>query len=226
MLSKPILHSRIGKWALALIEFSLTFKPLKAMKGQIMADFIVDHVMVESSLNVVDTTPWRLYFDRSSHKDKTGVGVLILSPQLGSTKFKYNINEKCSNNEAEYEALIVSLQLLKELGANRIKVRGGSELIIKQVTREEKCIKGSLLKYFVTATRLLEHFEVADIRHVPRSENQEANELAQVVSGYKMSKSKLQDMIEVRGKMVSSMPPTKDVLDENVSHGRGPDEEC
>lgn len=57
MLSKPIPHSRIGKWALVLTEFSLTFKPLKAMKGQIVADFIVDHAVVESSLNVVDTTP-------------------------------------------------------------------------------------------------------------------------------------------------------------------------
>lgn len=105
-------------------------------------------------------------------------------------------------------------------------MRGDSELIIKQVTREYKCIKGSLLKYFVTATRLLEHFEVADIRHIPRSENQEANELAQVASGYKMSKSRLQDMIEVRGKMVSSTPPIEDVLDENVSRGREPREEC
>ncbi|XP_050888671.1 uncharacterized protein LOC127093810 [Lathyrus oleraceus] len=43
---QPILHSRIGKWALALTKFSLTFKPLKAMKGQIVADFIVDYVMV------------------------------------------------------------------------------------------------------------------------------------------------------------------------------------
>ncbi|XP_050888847.1 uncharacterized protein LOC127094011 [Lathyrus oleraceus] len=73
---------------------------------------------------------------------------------------------------------------------------------------------------------LLEHFKVADIRHVPRSENQDANELAQVALGYKMSKSKLQDMIEVRGKMVSSMPPTEDVLNENINHGRGPYEEC
>ncbi|XP_050890648.1 uncharacterized protein LOC127096070 [Lathyrus oleraceus] len=205
---------------------SLTLKPLKAMKGQIKTDFIVDHVMVESPLNMVDTTPWRLYFDGSSHKDGTGVGVLIVSPQVGPTKFKYKIREKSSNNKLEYEALIVGLQLLKGMGASRIKVREDSELIIKQVTREYKCIKGSLLKYFVTATRLLEHFEVADIRHVPRGENQEANELAQVASGYKMSKSKLQDMIEVRGKMVSSTPPTEDVLDENVSLGGEPDEEC
>ena len=33
MLSKPILHGRIGKWALALTKYSLTFMPLKAMKG-------------------------------------------------------------------------------------------------------------------------------------------------------------------------------------------------
>lgn len=79
------------------------------MQGQIVADFIVDHAMVESSLNMVDTTSWRLYFDGSSHKDGTGVGVLILSPQVGPTKFKYRISEKCSNNEAGYEALIVGL---------------------------------------------------------------------------------------------------------------------
>ena len=46
MLSKPILHSWIGKWALALIEYSLTHMPLKAMKGQVVADFLVDHSMV------------------------------------------------------------------------------------------------------------------------------------------------------------------------------------
>lgn len=138
MLSKPILHSRIGKWALTLKEFSLTFKPLKAMKGQIVANFIVDHAMVESPLNVVDTTPWRLYFDGSSHKDETGVGVLILSPQVGPTKFKYRISEMCSNNKAEYEALIVDLHLLKGKGSSQTEVRGDSELIIKQVTREYK----------------------------------------------------------------------------------------
>lgn len=104
---------------------------------------------------------------------------------------------------------------------------GDSELVIKKVTREYKCIKESLLKYFVTATQLLEHFEVTDIRHVPRKENQEANELAQIASGYKMSKSKFQDMIEVREKMVSDAPPlTEDILDRNDSRNEGLNEEC
>jgi len=47
ILSKPILHSRVGKWALALTEYSLTYQSLKSVKGQIMADFIADHSIDE-----------------------------------------------------------------------------------------------------------------------------------------------------------------------------------
>ena len=72
----------------------------------------------------------------------------------------------------------------------------------------------------------MEHFEVADIKYIPRKENQEANELAQIASGYKMSKLKFQDMIEVREKMVSDAPPlTEDILDGNYSHDEGDNEE-
>jgi len=54
MLSKPILHSRVRKWALALIEYSFTYQYLKYVKGQIIADFIVDHSIVQESVNFVD----------------------------------------------------------------------------------------------------------------------------------------------------------------------------
>jgi hypothetical protein len=43
MLQKPILSGRSGKWAYALVEYDLEFKPLKATKGQVVADFIVEH---------------------------------------------------------------------------------------------------------------------------------------------------------------------------------------
>lgn len=78
MLSKPIMHSRIGKWALALTEYSLTYCPSKAVKGQFFADFIVDHSMVETMEACVGTRPWKLYFHSSKHKDGSGVGIYIL----------------------------------------------------------------------------------------------------------------------------------------------------
>ena len=43
MLHRPILSGRIGKWAYALIEYDLAYESLKSMKGQIVANFIVEH---------------------------------------------------------------------------------------------------------------------------------------------------------------------------------------
>jgi membrane-bound ClpP family serine protease len=42
MLQNPIMSGRIGKWAYALIEYDLAYEPLKAVKGQVVADFIIE----------------------------------------------------------------------------------------------------------------------------------------------------------------------------------------
>jgi hypothetical protein len=42
MLQNLIMSGRIGKWAYALIEYDLAYEPLKSMKGQVIADFIVE----------------------------------------------------------------------------------------------------------------------------------------------------------------------------------------
>ena len=43
MLQKPILSGRIRKWAYALVEYDLAYESLRAIKGQIVANFIVEH---------------------------------------------------------------------------------------------------------------------------------------------------------------------------------------
>jgi hypothetical protein len=43
MLYRPILTGRVGKWAYTLTEYDLTFEPLKALKGHVIANFIVEH---------------------------------------------------------------------------------------------------------------------------------------------------------------------------------------
>jgi hypothetical protein len=151
MLSKPILHSRIGKWALALIEFSLTYMPLKVVKGQVVADFIVDHSIDAAALNYVELGSWKLYFDGSSHKNGTGFGIVIISPNKIPTTFQYKVEGICSNNKAEYEALIAGLEMLLELGATRVEIMGDSELVIKQITKEYRCVKENLIMYFIIA---------------------------------------------------------------------------
>jgi hypothetical protein len=58
MLYRPILHGRIGKWAYALIEYDLTYEPLRALKVQVLADFIVEHdIELDNEINYLTFTP-------------------------------------------------------------------------------------------------------------------------------------------------------------------------
>ena len=115
MLSKPMLHSRIGKWSLVLTEFALKYVPMKAVKGQVLADFLVDHkiknaeILSEIESLFVGQKAWLMYFDGSKHKEGAGIRILIVSPTGIPTKFSYEIDKSKTNNEAEYEALIVGL---------------------------------------------------------------------------------------------------------------------
>jgi hypothetical protein len=60
MLHQLILCRRIRKWAYALIEYDLAYEPLKSMKDQVVADFIVGHSIDQNndkSCNLVSIRP-------------------------------------------------------------------------------------------------------------------------------------------------------------------------
>jgi hypothetical protein len=68
MLQNPIMSDRIGKYAYALIEYDLAYKPSKSMKGWVIADFIVEHPIDDTrrlGMSYLTVTPWTLYFGGS-----------------------------------------------------------------------------------------------------------------------------------------------------------------
>jgi hypothetical protein len=63
MLQRSILSGKLGKWAYVLVEYDLLYEPLRAMKGQIIADFIVDNeVVVDDETCLVEMLSWKLFF--------------------------------------------------------------------------------------------------------------------------------------------------------------------
>ena len=119
--------------------------------------------------------------------------------------------------------MIVSLEILLELGAKNVEIKGDSELVLKQLTKEYRCAKESLIMYCAAANALLKRFTHVAIQHVPRTENQEANDLAQTASGYKVSKERMQEPIEIRNKCSSKEAQPKKLLIQKLGGVEVPD---
>jgi hypothetical protein len=104
ILSMSILNGRVGKWILALSEFELRFESAKAVKGQIIVDFITEHR--DPSIYLLGITPWALFFDGSSCGKGGAVGILLISPRGEMFEFAIPIQPIVTNNQAKYEALL------------------------------------------------------------------------------------------------------------------------
>ena len=58
------------------------------------------------SLELIDPTIWTLYFDGSRNKEGAGVGCLLIDPHGNKTMIECCLESECTNNVADYEALV------------------------------------------------------------------------------------------------------------------------
>ena len=72
---------------------------------------------------------------------------------------------RATNNVAEYRALITAMEEAKKLGAKRIKIRGDSELVVRQMTGIYRVKHPDLIPLHRQAKELLATFDEATIEH-------------------------------------------------------------
>lgn len=127
------------KWAIELSEHDIMFKPRTSMKSQLFTDIIADftpyeNVWAEQELVVLTENPtsgtWILSIDGSSNIKGSGLGLVLKSPNGETLEQSIHCNFCVTNNEAEYEALIVSLDLANGLGITNIQVQSDSQLVV------------------------------------------------------------------------------------------------
>jgi ribonuclease HI len=109
-----------------------------------------------------------------------GAGAAILDGQGRSLAEKTLYLGTATNNEAEYQALVMGLQLALERGYPRIRIQTDSELMAKQIAGEYKVKEPRLKKMFAQAHALLEKFQKWEIKPVPRTENRLADRLSNI----------------------------------------------
>ncbi|XP_021802129.1 uncharacterized protein LOC110746229 [Prunus avium] len=207
-----MLRGRIGKWTLALTEFAFRYVPQKAVKGQAVADFLADHpgeeienmdsldianadlltrahVCLNNPIYSIHLTPWKLYFNGSKTDLASGAGIVLEEPLGIRHCYSFQLDFQCTNNRAEYEALIMV----------------DSMLVLKQIAGEYKCLNPALAIYLVAARNLLTEFRETTWEHIPREENFAANELAQIATGIQIPEDCVQRIIKVGKKSLPSV---------------------
>jgi ribonuclease HI len=76
---------------------------------------------------------------------RAGAGLVFVIPEDGIIRHSLALTEPCTNNEAEYKALIAGLELSLELEIKVVHIFGDSQLIINQKTDEYKVLKLELV---------------------------------------------------------------------------------
>ena len=84
---------------------------------------------------------------------------------------------RATNNVAEYKALLLGIQLARQVGASEVELIGDSELIVKQVKGEYRVKDAGLRELHAEVARALRDFDRWTIRHVRRAENAAADAL-------------------------------------------------
>ncbi|KAL0413541.1 UNVERIFIED_CONTAM: Transposon Tf2-12 polyprotein [Sesamum radiatum] len=118
VMSRPVLSERLAKWSIVFNQYEIKYVPQKAIKGQALANFLADHPMPaewdisddfpdEDVFSVEILPAWTMFFDGAARSDGAGAGVVFVSPEKQVLTYSFVLGELCSNNVAEYQALII-----------------------------------------------------------------------------------------------------------------------
>lgn len=119
-----------------------------------------------------------IYTDGSLTPAGTGAGVAILDSAGRLVHVENQILKPMTNNEAEYAALALGLQIAIQLKAELVEIRADSEVMVNQM-RGDFAVKSRTLKQIHwQVCQLTRHFLRVRYTHIPRDDNALADALA------------------------------------------------
>ena len=151
--------------------------PRTTIKGQSIMDFVAECTYLTKAARVKIDVPstsegspvnddlidlnniWSLIIDGSSNVNESGTGVVLESQTGEKVCYALRLEFLASNNEAEYEALIVGLRLAKEMGIEQVKVYSDSQLVINQVNGDYQAKGKNMVAYLNIAGEQLKAFK-------------------------------------------------------------------
>lgn len=159
------------KWSVKLSEYEINYKPRTTLKGQVLADFVVEFIegVVEFGQPSSDKEcarpqheTWYLLCGRCVLSQRRELGIHLEAP-FGNINKSVALSFEASNNEAEYEALLHRLEATQLLEAQKIKVYSNSKLVVYQTLAQYEA-KDERMKAYLD--RVLEMSQNLDKFHI------------------------------------------------------------
>ncbi|XP_070022273.1 uncharacterized protein [Nicotiana sylvestris] len=152
---KPMPTGKLAKWLILLSEFDIVYVTQTVVKGQALADHLVENPMGEAykllktyfhdkevlfiGEDIIEAYDgWRMFFDGATNFRGVGIGAVLVSETgqhyLVSAKLRF----LCTNNMAEYEACILGLNVAIDMNIQELLVIGNLDLLVHQRERPTK----------------------------------------------------------------------------------------
>ena len=147
------------------------WKPVENMDGKLV-----------STISRHGILPWEVYVDGASNQKGSGIRVVLISPEKVIVEKSLRLNFSATNNEAEYETLLMGIAMVQRMGGKSVKVFSDSRLIVGQVKGEFKAKDERIQGYLSQVKCLQSEFDSFDLLHIPRNGNAHADSLTMLAT--------------------------------------------
>ncbi|XP_052197357.1 uncharacterized protein LOC127804524 [Diospyros lotus] len=181
ILQKPECSGRLTKWSIELSEYDIQYQPRQAIKGQALADFIVECTH-SSKVGENEQAVWLLFVDGASGSQGSGAGIVLVSPEGDTLEYSLRFSFSSTNNVAEYEALIAGMRIAKKLKVTRLVAHSDSQLIMQQFQGQFETREQIMAQYLHKVKDLAQTFQSFQLTQINRSLNGHADALSKLAS--------------------------------------------
>jgi ribonuclease HI len=178
---------RIAKWEAELSGYHITFEPRTAIKSQVLADFIVDWTGPITQPDTPAEKVWTIHCDGAWCHAGAGAAAVITSPTGVKHRYAAHLSfalesDRCTNNVAEYKAVILDLRKLRALGVTTCIIKTDSKVVVGQVEKDYAAKDPALMQYLTAVRSLERQFKGFTLQNVDRAKNEEADALAKAAA--------------------------------------------
>ena len=119
----------------------------KTIKGSVVSDFYVENPIegedgkedfIDEDILGVEFGTWKMFFDRAANQYRNGIGILLITPKESHIPLAIKLKFEVTNNMVKYEACIIGMEALQDLGVKEAEVFRDSTSVIVQAQKPWK----------------------------------------------------------------------------------------